>query len=73
MFYFPEEFKTKGIAIEKHAGELFVPIAGLSEAEKLDKIKAVYEELRKKENPLRHEMKRMKTELKDLLQPILSL
>ena len=66
--YFPEEFKSKGIAIEKYAVELFVPVAGLSEAEKLEKIKAVY----KKENPLRHEIKRMKTELEDLLSPILS-
>ena len=70
--YFPEEFKSKGIAIERPAGELFVSIEGLSEAQKLEKIKAVYEELHKEENPLRQQITRMKTELKDLLSPILS-
>lgn len=72
QFYFPEEFQSKGIAIEKHAKELFVPIEDLSEEEKLEQIKAVYEELRKKENPLRNQIKLMKIELKDLLLPILS-
>ena len=71
--FFPEDFKFKGIAIDKYAGDLFAPIAGLSEAEKLEKIKSVYEEFCKKENPLRHQIKRMKMELKDLLEPILSL
>jgi hypothetical protein len=70
--YFPKEFQSKGITIEKHAKELFKPIDQLSEEQKIEQIKAVYEELRKKENPLRNQIKLMKIELKDLLLPILS-
>lgn len=70
--YFPAEFQAKGIEIEKHAKELFKPIDNLSEGQKIEQIKAVYEELRKKENPLRNQIKLMKIELKDLLLPILS-
>ena len=70
--YFPEEFKSKGIEIEKHAKQLFVSIEDLEDTEKLEQIRSVYENLRKKENPLRNQIKLMKIELKDLLLPILS-
>jgi len=70
--YFSEEFQSKGIEIERHAKEMFTPIEDLSEEQKIAQIKAVYEELRKKENPLRNQIKLMKIELKDLLLPILS-
>jgi|26BtaG_2_1085354.scaffolds.fasta_scaffold00496_7 hypothetical protein len=70
--YFPGEFQSKDITIEKHAKELFKPIDNLSEEQKIKHIKAAYEELRKKENPLRNQIKLMKIELKDLLLPILS-
>lgn len=70
--YFSEEFQSKSIEIEKHAKELFTPIEGLNDEEKLEQIRSVYEELREKKNPLRNQIKLMKIELKDLLLPILS-
>ena len=70
--YFSKEFKSKDIEIEKYAKKLFTPIKGLSDEEKLEQIKSVYEELREKKNPLRNQIKLMKIELKDLLLPILS-
>ena len=71
--YFSIEFQSKGIEIEKKAKDLFVPIDGLSDEEKLEQIKSVYEEFREKKNPLRNQIKLMKIELKELLNPILSL
>jgi len=71
--YFSIEFQSKGIEIEKKAKDLFVPIDGLCNEEKLEQIKSVYEELREKKNPLRNQIKLMKIELKELLNPILSL
>lgn len=71
--YFSEDFQSKGIEIERYAKELFVPIEDLSDQDKLEQIKSVYEELREKKNPLRNQIKLMKIELKDLLNPILSL
>jgi hypothetical protein len=70
--YFPVEFKSKDIEIVKHVKELFVPIEDLSYEEKTEQIKDVYEQLREKKNPLRNQIKLMKIELKDLLNPILS-
>jgi hypothetical protein len=52
---------------------LFVPIEGLSDEDKLEQIKSVYAQLREKKNPLRNQIKLMKIELKELLNPILSL
>lgn len=68
--YFPEEFKNKDLAISMPATELDIHIGGLDD--KAKKIKAIYQNLRRKENPLRNQMKLMKIELKDLLLPILS-
>jgi adenine-specific DNA-methyltransferase len=70
--YFPEEFAAKGIAIEKYAQELFKPMDGLSEEEQIKAIKETYEILREKKNPLRNQILLMQIELKELLNPILS-
>lgn len=71
--YFPEEFAEKGIAIEKYAKDIFKPIEGLSEEEQIKAIKEAYEILREKKNPLRNQILLMQIELKELLNPILSL
>ena len=70
--YFPNEFENHSIQIGNHVNRLFLPLENLGDPEKIDRIKEVYEELRKKENPLRNQIKLMKIELKDLLLPILS-
>ncbi|WP_298142894.1 TaqI-like C-terminal specificity domain-containing protein [Flavobacterium sp.] len=70
--YFPAEFAEKGIEIEKYAQNIFQPIDGLDEEEKIKAIKEVYLTLREKDNPLRNQIKLMKIELKELLLPILS-
>jgi predicted nucleotide-binding protein (sugar kinase/HSP70/actin superfamily) len=72
-FYFPDEFAEKGIEIEKYAQEVFKPIDGLSEEEQLKAIQEAYETLREKKNPLRNQILLMQIELKELLNPILSL
>ncbi|MFV0182001.1 hypothetical protein OBK15_07490 [Empedobacter falsenii] len=71
--YFPEEFKDKGLTIEEKASVLFTDLDGLSDEEKLAKINSIYEEYQKENNPLRLEIERMKIELADLLNPILSI
>src|SRR5690554_3299479 len=71
--YFPEEFAEKGIAIEKYAEDIFKPIDGLSEDEQVKAIQEAYETLREKKNPLRNQILLMQIELKELLNPILSL
>lgn len=71
--YFPKEFKEKGLAIEEKAGVLFTDIEGLLDEEKSAKINSIYEEYQKENNPLRLEIERMKVELADLLNPILSI
>lgn len=71
--YFPEEFAEKGIAIEKYAQDIFKPIEGLSEDEQIKAIQEAYETLREKKNPLRNQILLMQIELKELLNPILSL
>ncbi|MCC5921790.1 MAG: hypothetical protein LAT68_14950 [Cyclobacteriaceae bacterium] len=71
--YFPEDFAEKGIEIEKYAKDIFKPIDGLSEEEQIKAIKEAYETLREKDNLLRNQIKLMKIELKELLDPILSL
>lgn len=70
--YFPEEFAEKGIAIEKYAQDIFNPIEGLKEDEKIKAIQKAYQTLREKDNPLRNQIKLMKIELRELLLPILS-
>lgn len=71
--YFPEEFAEKGIEIEKYAKDIFKPIEGLSEDEQIKVIQEAYETLREKKNPLRNQILLMQIELKELLNPILSL
>ncbi len=71
--YFPEEFAEKGIAIEKYAKDIFKSIDGLSEEEQIKAIREAYETLREKKNPLRNQILLMQIELKELLNPILSL
>lgn len=71
--YFPEEFAEKGIAIEKYAEDIFKPIEGLEEDEQIKAIQEAYETLREKKNPLRNQILLMQIELKELLNPILSL
>lgn len=71
--YFPEEFAEKGIEIEKYAQEIFKPIEGLEEEEQIKAIQEAYQTLREKKNPLRNQILLMKIELKELLNPILSI
>src|SRR5690554_6098523 len=71
--YFPEEFAEKGIAIEKYAEDIFRPIEGLEEDEQIKAIQEAYQTLREKKNPLRNQILLMQIELKELLNPILSL
>ena len=71
--YFREEFNIANLTIETLAKEMFIPINHLGDEEKLDFIKAVYEVLREKKNPLRNQIKLMKIDLNDLLLPILSI
>lgn len=70
--YLPEEFAEKSIEIEKYAQDIFKLIEGLSDEEIVEVIKEAYQALQEKDNPLRMEIERMKVELKDLLEPILS-
>lgn len=70
--YFPEDFAEKGIAIEKYAKDIFKPVEGLSEEEQIKAIQEAYETLKEKDNPLRNQMVRMYEELKELLEPIMS-
>jgi len=71
--YFPEEFQAKGLKIEELARELFTDIENLSDKEKLIKINNIDETYQQENNPLRLEIERMKVELADLLNPILSI
>jgi adenine-specific DNA-methyltransferase len=71
--YFPEEFVEKGIEIEKYAKDIFKPIDGLSEDEQIKAIQKAYQTMREKKNPLRNQILLMQIELKELLNPILSL
>lgn len=71
--YFPEDFAEKGIEIEKYAQDIFKSIEDIKEDEQIKAIQAAYETLREKKNPLRNQILLMQIELKELLNPILSL
>ncbi|WP_313254886.1 Eco57I restriction-modification methylase domain-containing protein [Empedobacter sp.] len=71
--YFPKDFKDKNIKISKHTEDLFKPLEGLNDEEKLETIEEVYIKYRAKNNPLRNQIKLMKIELSELLLPILSI
>jgi hypothetical protein len=70
--YFPDEFAEKGIEIEKYAQEIFKPIEDLDEEGQIKAIQEAYETLREKKNHLRNQILLMQIELKELLNPILS-
>lgn len=71
--YFPEDFKEAEIEILKFAEQEFVDIENLTEEEQKEIILATYQRLTEKKNPLRNQIKLMKIELKQLLNPILSI
>lgn len=71
--YFPEEFREKGIEIERYAKSIFKPIEDLPENKQIEAINEAYHTLREKDNSLRNQIKLMKIELNDLLLPILSI
>jgi hypothetical protein len=70
--YFPEDFKKAGIEILKLAVQEFTDIEGKTEEEQKEIILTTYQRLTEKKNPLRNQIKLMKIELKELLNPILS-
>lgn len=70
--YFQEEFKEAGIEILKHAEQEFQDIEALSEEEQKDIVLETYNRITEKKNPLRNQIILMKIELKQLLNPILS-
>ncbi|MDR6571034.1 Eco57I restriction-modification methylase domain-containing protein [Chitinophaga ginsengisegetis] len=68
--YFEEDFKNAKIAFLKYAERDFKNIDGLSKEEKIKSIHGAYQELRKKENEIRQNLKLMDTRLADLIMPI---
>jgi hypothetical protein len=68
--YFEEDFKNAKIAFMKYAERDFKSIEGLSKDDKIKTIHAAYQELRKKENEIRQNLKLMDTRLADLIMPI---
>jgi hypothetical protein len=68
--YFEEDFKNVNIAFLKYAERDFKSIEGLSKDDKIKTIHAAYQELRKKENEIRQNLKLMDTRLADLIMPI---
>lgn len=70
--YFPKEFNKAGIEISKYAEQEFEDITDKTEEEQLAIIQATYQRITEKKNPLRNQIKLMKIELKELLNPILS-
>jgi len=71
--YFPLDFKEAKIEILKYCKEIFSEIESYSDEEKNKLIIQTYQELSDKKNPLRNQIKLMKIELKQLLNPILSI
>ncbi|MFV0152010.1 Eco57I restriction-modification methylase domain-containing protein [Empedobacter falsenii] len=71
--YFPEDFKEKNIEISRYAEELFKPLDNFNINYQLVKIEEVYNMYRDKKNPLRNQILLMKIELKELINPILSI
>jgi hypothetical protein len=70
--YFPSDFKEAKIEILKYSKEIFKEIQNCTDDEKSAIIMEKYQELSEKKNPLRNQIKLMKIELKQLLNPILS-
>jgi adenine-specific DNA-methyltransferase len=70
--YFPNDFKEAGIEILKLAEQEFIDLQGKPEEDQKEIILATYQRLTEKKNPLRNQIKLMKIELKELLNPILS-
>lgn len=70
--YFPEEFNEAKIRILQNSKEIFKNFDSSDENEKFEIVLQAYQELSEKKNPLRNQIKLMKIELKQLLNPILS-
>lgn len=68
--YFEEDFKNAKIAFLRYAERDFKSIEGLGKEEKIKVIHEAYQELRKKENEIRQNLKLMDTRLADLIMPI---
>ena len=69
--YFEKEFKEKNIEFIKYASKYFKPIQNLDDDKKIEIINEVYKKLTNKTNPINKNIQKMKTELGDLLKPIL--
>ena len=70
--YFSTEFSSADIAIMKYVKDEIKPIDGLEEEDKQLLVHNMYMQLSEKKNPLRNQIILMKIELKELLNPIIS-
>jgi len=71
--YFPKDFQKVNIDIAQYVEQCFPPLEDEMTTEEKEKIiSKAYQELRKPENKIRNNMKRMTIDLEDLLMPILS-
>lgn len=70
--YFPQDFKEVGVEILIFSEQEFIAIEDFSEEKQKEIILETFTRLTEKKNPLRNQIKLMKIELKQLLNPILS-
>jgi len=70
--YFPNEFEKANINICKNAVPFFKPLDNLPVEKQKEVILNTYNTLKEKDNPLQKEITKMYKELKQLLEPILS-
>ena len=70
--YFVEEFKEEGISIMEHSKVEFQTLTESNDKLDLDTLLEIHKNIQEKKNPLRNQIKLMKIELKQLLNPILS-
>ena len=70
--YFLNDFRNSNLKIAEYANQEFQSVNGLSDEEKSKTVLNTYQNITEKKNPLRNQIKLMKIELKELLNPILS-
>ncbi len=68
--YFEENFKKAGITFIPYVERDFPSIDGLSDEEKIETIRSVYQKLRQKDNEIMNNLKLMNIRLADLIGPI---
>ncbi|MBN2091449.1 N-6 DNA methylase [candidate division KSB1 bacterium] len=68
--YFEEDFKKAGITFIPYVERDFPSLDGLSDEEKIETIRSVYQKLRQKDNEIMNNLKLMDIRLADLIGPI---